>query len=277
MVCITMTEDSPPTTSSTITTAGRIVRAGLIILPFGTILLGFASFGIWSWKKNRVEDRNYRYASAMRQEPTLASWGRYKQVLDEVSRGSAADRLASVASYLESSLGAENMGYTPLRQIVAMDSKAFPVAGILAELTGKKRPREVVLVLIPYGSSEAAQITQENAQLASCLTLAHWLTGEPTIRTVRFAAIPLGNLQAAQQSEALTQLGIEMRKKDERVTHLLVSAEAGQALTSKVEEAFQMAARGTVIVPFELPTTVDESMPSFPGLRDRLLELAEAP
>jgi hypothetical protein len=107
--------------------------------------------------------------------------------------------------------------------------------------------------------------------------LAHWLTGEPTIRTVRFAAIPLASLQAAQQSEALTQLGIEMRKKDERVTHLLVSAETEQSLASQVEEAFQMAARGTVTVPFELPTTVDESMPGFPALRDLLLQLAETP
>lgn len=270
-----MTEVSP-SPKSTITTAGRIVRAGLIILPFGTILLGFASFGIWSWKKNRVEDRNYRYASAMRQEPTQASWGRYKQVLDEVSRGSAADRLASVASYLESSVGAENMGYTPLRQIVALDGE-FPVAGILAELTGKKRPREVVLILQPYGANGPELISRENAQLASWLTLAHWITGEPTLRTVRFVALPLASLDDAQQSQALTQLGIEMRKRDERVTHLLVGPEDGKRLASKVEQAFQMAARGTVTVPFELPATADETMKGFSELKSTVFQLAEQP
>lgn len=252
------------------------MRAGLIILPFGTILLGFASFGIWSWKKNRVEDRNYRYASAMRQEPTLQGWGRYKLVLDEVSRGAAADRLASVASYLESSVGAENMGYTPLRQIVALD-ETFPVAGILAELTGKKRPREVVLILQPYGGKDPEQISQENGQLASWLTLAHWITGEPTVRTVRFVALPLASLDDAQQTQALTQLGLEMRKRDERVTHLLVGSADEQRLASKVEQAFQMAARGTVTVPFELPAIGDETMTGFTELKATVFQLAEQP
>jgi len=261
---------------STITTAGRIVRAGLIILPFGTILLGFASFGIWNWKKQRVEDRNYQYASAMRKDPTSQGWTRYKEVLDEVSQASAADRLASVASYLESSLGTENMGYTPQRQIVAMD-QSFPVAGVQAEVTGKQRPREVVLVLLPYGETEPPRVAQENAELASLLTLAHWLTGEPTIRTVRFIALPLASLDPAQQRDALTQVGIEMRKREERVTHLLVSSSARDLLASLVEEAFQMAARGTVTVSFDLPQSWQDDKDLFTPLRDRVFELAQRP
>jgi hypothetical protein len=47
-----MTEAAPPQADP-----GRWIRAALVILPAGTILLGIASFGIWQWKKDQAADR----------------------------------------------------------------------------------------------------------------------------------------------------------------------------------------------------------------------------
>ena len=63
--------DTAVSSSSAITTSGRVVRAALIILPVGTIVLGLASFGIWWSKKQGTEDRNHAYASALRREMTV--------------------------------------------------------------------------------------------------------------------------------------------------------------------------------------------------------------
>ena len=45
----------------------------LFMLPAGTVLLGIASFGIWKWKGDRVEDRNYQYAQAGEYTLTLSA------------------------------------------------------------------------------------------------------------------------------------------------------------------------------------------------------------
>lgn len=256
--------------------SGRFIRAALVIFPLGTILLGIASFGIWSWKKDRAEDRNLRYATALRQAPEAAAWGRHLAVLEQVAKGGPRDRLASTASYLESSLGAEGMGYSPRRLIAKLDEEGT-VDGVLVELLGKQRPREVVLVVLAYGAAEADQVRAENAALASALSLAHWLTGELVTRTLRFGFLPLEALDEKTRLEALTRLGEEMRRRDERVTHLVDVSPGATDLAAEAGPAFEMAARGTVSVRLALPARADgEAAPAeFTALRARLLGLAE--
>jgi hypothetical protein len=247
-----------------------------MILPFGTILLGIASFGIWVWKRDRVEDRNLKYASALRAEPTAESWRRHFTVLEEVSKTGTANRLASTASYVESSLGAESMGYSPQRFVVKLE-EGQSVAGVLAELTGKQRPREVVLVVLSFGAEAPMNRGVENAALASMLSLAHWLTGEPTQRTLRFVMLPLESVDAAGKLEALTRLGEEMRRRNERVTHLLNATPEAGNLTALTETALDMAARGTVSGDLMLPLDGRTGLPEMAALRKRLLGLAERP
>ncbi len=257
--------------TETPTASGRFIRAALIIFPLGTIALGIASFGIWSWKKNRVEDRNLRHAIALRQEPNAAAWNRHREVLAQVSQTGSNDRLASTASYVESSLGAENMGYAPYRFVTKLE-EGLGVDGVLAELTGGRRPREIVMVFLPYGGEAQEVIQQENTALASALLLAHWLTGEPVVRTVRFVFLPLAALDDDEHRAALTRLGEDLRRRDERVTHLIDVSTGGTDWTAEAAPAFDMAARGTVSLRQPLPTEA-ERLTDLAALRAKLLEL----
>ncbi len=252
--------------------SGRFIRAALVIFPLGTILLGIASFGIWSWKKDRVEDRNLRHAMALRQEPAAAAWERHFEVLQTVSRSGPGDRLASTASYLESSLGAEGMGYAPLRFIMKLED-GLSVDGVLAELTGARRPREIVLLLLPYGAESAEEIEIENRALASALSLTHWLTGEPVVRTLRCAFLPLAALDETTRREALVRLGEDMRRRGERVTHLIDASIGDRDWPAEAAAAFDMAARGTVSLREVLPAQAEPLLPELTVLRSKLLEL----
>ena len=258
--------------TETPTRSGRFIRAALVIFPLGTILLGIASFGIWNWKKDQVEDRNLRHAMALRQEPTAAAWERHLEVLQTVSQSGPGDRLASTASYLESSLGAEGMGYAPLRFVTKLEG-TLSVDGVLVELTGNRRPREIVLVLLPYGGETAEAMAAENRALASALSLTHWLTGEPVVRTLRFAFLPLAALDDSTRGEALVRLGENLRRRDERVTHLIDASIGDRDWPQAAEAAFEMAARGTVRLREELPTEPGALLPRLTALRAKLLEL----
>lgn len=258
--------------TDTPTRSGRFIRAALVIFPLGTILLGIASFGIWNWKKDQVEDRNLRHALALRQEPTPAAWQRHLEVLETVSQNGPGDRLASTASYLESSLGAEGMGYAPLRFITKLEG-SLSVDGVLVELTGARRPREIVLVLLPYGGETAEAMEKENRALASALSLTHWLTGEPVVRTVRFAFLPLAALDDPARAEALVRLGEDMRRREERVTHLLDASIGDRDWSQDVGGAFEMAARGTVSLRLPLPADAAALATALTAWRAKLLEL----
>lgn len=253
--------------------SGRFIRLALVMFPLGTILLGFASFGIWMWNKDRVEDRNLKYASALRLAPSMAGWQKRMEVLTAISAGSEADRLASTASYLESCLGGEGMGFSPSRFVVGLDA-GQPVGGVVVELTGKQRPREIVLVLLSYGDGN--QVVKENEALASLLTLSNWLTGEPVMRTLRFAALPLSGVDQAAKREVMVRFGEEMRKRNERLMQVVdVSAETSD-LNDVTVSALEMAASGAVKLREVWPKAVDESEAGYGGLRNRLLGLAEA-
>jgi hypothetical protein len=252
--------------------SGRLIRAALVVFPLGTILLGIASFGIWSWKKDRVEDRNLRHASALRQGPTEAGRDRHLRVLSAVSEAGEQDRLASTASYMESSLGAEGMGYDPQRFVTGVEG-GQPTSGVVAELTGKRRPKEVVLVLVSYGAK--GRVAEENATLASVLTLANWVTGEPVMRTLRFLMLPLEGMDEAGKREVLERYGEEMRRRNERLLHLVDASAAETALMEWTLEELEMAARGAVTRRLEWPRVVDEG--GYGKVREMLLGLAERP
>src|SRR5690606_35194198 len=106
------------------------------------------------------------------------------------------------------SMGAENMGYQVRRDRSRVGETE--VANIDVELTGKPRPREVVLLLVPYG--EAGQAEAESRSLAMLMSLAHALTGETRSLTLRFAAVPLG-----ADPQALARLAEVAESRRERV------------------------------------------------------------
>lgn len=166
------------------------------------------------------------------------------------------------------------MGYSPERFVVGLDA-GQPVGGVVVELTGKQRPREIVLVLMSYG--DAQKVAKENEALASFLTLANWLTGEPVVRSLRFAALPLAGMDEAAKREVMVRFGEEMRRRNERVMQVVDLSAVESDLNALTVEALQMAASGAVSRREVWPGVVDESAGGYGGLRELLLGLAEKP
>ena len=98
------------TDTPTSSAQGRFIRAALVIFPVGTVVFGILSFGIWWWKRERVEERGYKYALALRRDLSEAGLRRHADILAEALGRTDAARFQAVAAYLESSMGAENMG-----------------------------------------------------------------------------------------------------------------------------------------------------------------------
>ncbi len=253
------------TDTPTSSAQGRFIRAALVIFPVGTVVFGILSFGIWWWKRERVEERGYKYALALRRDLSEAGLRRHADILAEALGRTDAARFQAVAAYLESSMGAENMGYQVRRDRSRIGEAE--VANIDVELTGKPRPREVVLLLVPYG--EAGQAEAESRALAMQMSLAHALTGETRSRTLRFAAVPLG-----VDPQALARLAELVETRRERVMQVFVLG-GGEAAATAVGSAFQAERTGLLIKPLTPPESLETALAAAGALRTALLEAAE--
>ncbi|HYF36419.1 MAG TPA: hypothetical protein VD994_14085 [Prosthecobacter sp.] len=231
-------------------TQGRVIRAALVILPAGTIFFGIISFGIWWWKKQRVEERSYKFATAMRRDLNAAAVDRYTGILREVLSQSEDRRLPATASFLDSSMAAENMGYNVRRE--NFQAGAVEVANVDAELTGKQRPREVVLLLAPYG--DPAKLEIECHALAALMSLAHALAGENRTVTLRFAGVPLG-VKDQDGRTAIERLAAASRGREERLMRVFVLGGPGDPELQEIRRALDAEAQGTVVQ--AVPPTTD--------------------
>ena len=260
--------DVPPPSSATPAnaTSGRVIRAALIIFPLGTVILGIASFGIWWVKRVQVEERGYKYALALRRDITEAGLARHISILQDVYRQTPDKLLPSVAAYLESSMGAENMGYQVRRD--TFQQGGIDLSNVDVELTNKKRFREILLVLVPYGDTDPARQTAEVQALATLLSVAHAITGESGSQTLRLAAIP-----AAHDATSLERFVAAARGKEERFMQVFVLGDPSPATQATLQKAFRVEETGTVI--HHLPATQDSAttLPAAQALKTRLLEL----
>lgn len=232
------------------------------MLPVGTILLGIASFGIWQWKKDQAADRSFKYALALRRQISPEGIERYAGIV-RTALGKA-DRDLSIPGYLESTMGAENMGYTVRRERFG-DEKSV----VDAELTGTKRPLEVVMVLALYGGPAEQQESTVQA-IAESLSVAHELTGEKVVRSLRFAFIP-------DTPEALKQLKEGLQRDGERLMHLLVLGGPEVAGIEGISKALDTTAKGTRVLSLPATKTTQETVQSAHQLKGMLLEAAEIP
>lgn len=248
------------------TTQGRVIRAALIIFPFGTVILGIASFGIWWTKKVKVEERGYKYALALRRDLTEAGLQRHVDILKDVMAQPDSQKIPAVAAYLESSMGAENMGYQVRR--VRFQKESLELANVDVELTGKTRFREVVLLLVPYG--DPARLNAEVHSIALLMSLAHAITGEAGSQTLRLAVVPVGAEKGAIERFVSAALG-----KDERFMQVLVAGAPSEETMKALNEAFRVQETGTVIT--ALPETVDTptTLAAAQALKARLLKAVE--
>lgn len=251
---------------------GRMIRFMIMTLPIGTILLGIASFGIWMWKKDRVEERAFQYASALRQSIALPVIERHLNVLKGLP-SSGVERLNGLSSYAESATGPENMGYQS-RRIFVDDSKDA-VSAVDLELTGKQRPRDVVLVIVMPGGQLLAPVEENNA-IAGLLALAHELTGEPSLRTVRLVMAPMpgGLLGQTDPGAMLKRLAREAEQRRERITHIITLGPepAGVNLAA----TFAAEQHGIVITHVSVPVDPAALVPVLQKLKQDLLQLGNA-
>jgi len=215
------------------TTVARVIRAALIILPFGTIVLGALSFVFYFNKQDKVMQRSIKYAAGLRKDLNDTDLKRYEQNVTDTLAQPTSERAKTLATYIESTLGPENMGY----EVRAIRDTAAPQEAPLAldvEITGSKRANDVVLVLADYLGS------QNSRAVAAMLGAAHSMTGTPRLRTVRFVALQnLGALKAYQQ-QAVSQY--------DRITHILLLGDFAAAPDAEVSTPLYLQGRGTVIL-----------------------------
>ncbi len=250
---------------SPMSSPGRFIRFALIMFPLGLVITSIASFGIWWWKRTQVEERSYGYALALRREMTVQALDRYTSILREVMQPEGLERLAAVASFVDSSMSAENMGYDPRRDRFFHGS--LEVSNVEAEITGKPRWQEITLVLAPYGDLPRKEI--EIQALAGLMSLGHAMAGERREGTLRFAAVPLGISDANGQS-AMERLGAAMFGRSERVMRVITLGGVGEEVLNQIRNAFRADQSGTVIEVLPATTSLESTLQSMKALKARL-------
>jgi hypothetical protein len=250
--------DAQPTSAD----PGRWIRFALVMLPVGTILLGIASFGIWQWKKDQAADRSFKYALALRRMISVEGIQKHADIIRTALN--KPDRDLSIPGYLESTMGAENMGYTVRRERFGAEQSIID-----AELTGTQRPLEVVMVLALYGGNAAQQESTALA-VAEALAVAHQVTGEKVVRSLRFAFIP-------DTPDALKKLQEGLQRDGERLMHLLVVGGPEVASIEGISRALDTKAKGTRVLSLPATQTAQATLESAYQLKALLLEAAEIP
>lgn len=244
---------------------GRLIRLSLVLFPLGLILTSIASFGFWWHKRQQVEERSFAYATALRRDLNEAAILRHSQILREVLSSPAPQHLAAVASYIDSSMSPENMGYAPLRD--RFYHQGEEISNVEAELTGRQRPREIHLVLALYG--DPTHQSGEIQALAGMLSLGHAMAGDRRDHTLRLAAVPLG-VKDSNDLNALNRLASSSLNRQERFVQIIVLGGVSEESRNQVRQAFRVEQTGT-IVDFQ-PATEDPSstLAQMMRLKDRL-------
>lgn len=243
---------------------GKIIRAALVILFFGTIVLGALSFLIYFTKEETKKERSSRYAAGLRRELDASSLERHEKIIRDAFTKPNTERNRTLSSYLESTFGPENMGYT----VRAFASKADPSAAPVAldiEITGSKRPNDIVLVACGYlPGLETFDPTSLSKPLAVTLGVAHALTGGSSNKTIRFVSL--------ENSAALTTYYSEAIGNNDRITHIFLLGNLVSASDDAVLKTLHLEGRGTVLKRHEITTNL---LGSAQALKNEIVQLAE--
>lgn len=176
------TEDQAPPTPK----PGILVRAFLIVLPVGLSFMVPLSLWIYYQKKNQPAPATSEFAAMLRRELNAEDFARYARILSQdIGERTMAnpENLDAAAAFIESTMGYDNMGYAVQRQ--AFESKDMTVLNLEAELPGKSKPKELVVVVANYDEADAAGIS-------AIMCVAHALAGSDHARSIRFAAVMSG-------------------------------------------------------------------------------------
>lgn len=226
--------------SPTSGSAGRVIRAALVLFPLGLILLGAGSFIFYFNKREQTTQRAIKYAAGLRKELNAADLKHYEEVFTGALAGPANERSRTLATYLESTLGPENMGYT-VRTVLDKNNREAPALAMDVEVTGSSKPRDLVMVLLSFlPELTTADNTQVARPAAVFLNLAHSLTGLAKVRSIRFVAVQ--NVAAVRP---YYEQGVDAQ---ERISHVILLGPAATAGDAEVTAALHLEGRGVVLL-----------------------------
>ncbi len=249
-------------------TAGRVVRAALTIFPLGLVLLGAGSFVFYFNHKEKTEQRAIKYAAGLRKDLNEADLKRYEQVFNDALNGPVAERKKTLTSFLESTMGPENMGYGVRLLQDKSDRNADPLA-LDVEVTGSRKPRDLVVVVLGFLPSLT---TMDNSKVsrpsAAFLNIAHSLAGQAKARSIRFVAL--------QNMSALKPYYEEDISAQERISHVLLLGAAAEADDATITAAMHLEGRGVVILrPSVASGDTQSLLGSASAILKQVTELAE--
>ena len=158
-----------------------VVRWFIVGLPVGLILFGMMSFVIWFQKRYEKEHPGAsKFSAVMRRDLNLDDYRRYVNIFRSKigpRTWEKAENIAAAQSFIESTLGFDNMGYQTQR--LEFEKNGRPVAHISVDLPGHGDKNNVIVVTTDY-------VRDKDENIAAILSLAHAFTGTRHRKTIRF-------------------------------------------------------------------------------------------
>ena len=173
---------------------GKVIRFCLVGLPTGLVLITAASFVYTEWFKpkqaERPDAREQQFTSMMRKPISREDLQRYVGVLagdiGERHTGKI-ENLTAAAYFIESSLGASNMGYRVQRQKYTAGGQE--VWNLEVTVPGTGRDDEVLVIGAHYDTVPGSPGADDNASgVAALLCLANAFIGKENPVTLKFVA-----------------------------------------------------------------------------------------
>jgi hypothetical protein len=179
---------------------GALIRFLIVALPAGLFVFGVgAMFVSHQRAKTAPTDPNeairLEAASLKRGPVDRVDLTRSLEMLaTRIGERHAAkpDSLESAALWFESTVGPANLGYLVERHVFEI-GEGREVRNLIAELPGRERRKEIIVVGAHYDSLPGSPGANDNASgVAALVALARTFAGDPQERTIRFVAFANG-------------------------------------------------------------------------------------
>jgi hypothetical protein len=226
------------------------------MFPTGLVVFSIIALFIYLNHQEEKQIRSIKYAAGLRQELSAERLDRHRDIIRQALLDPVKGELV-VSSYLNSTLGAENMGYQT-RVLKDFNSAEQPIAAIDLELTGKQRPRDIVLVLGDYVDADSTSLL---------LGIAHDITGEAPARTLRMALLRDPKLLKLYYEQCLHAT--------ERVSHVILLGGMADEPDTQLREILHLPAGAAILLRPDLRNRVSTSLQQATVLKQEWLSLAQ--
>ena len=174
------------------TDQAKLIRIGLTALPLGFVVLGTFSLAFFFIKTDgdagKKDRENAENAGIFRKAISKSDLQDYVNMLaTTIGERNVAKygNLQKAATWLESALGPNNMGYKVARQTYKVAGK--DCHNIEVQITGTTKPDEIVVIGAHYDSAIGTPGADDNASgVAALVCLANAFVGTQPERTLRF-------------------------------------------------------------------------------------------